>query len=91
MADMSAAERRTTETKRLLDAGKRLAKRFGVSVKAPHADADAETQRVGLLAYAADVLEAIEAAQMEEAQAKPEPAKTQTGKPDKPDKSNDAA
>lgn len=63
MAELSAAERRTHETRRLLEAAKRAAKRHGVSIKAPAPDTDVEQQRVNLIAYAADVLEAVDAAQ----------------------------
>lgn len=91
--DEHVATRRKEAIARFLDEAQWVAGDFGFKVPAPAAHRDAEVQRIALLEYAADVLGAVresrQAARQDKAPAKaeaPKPGSAQTGKPDKPDK-----
>lgn len=55
----SMAARRTRAVKALLTEAQRVTAALSIDIAPPDADADAETQRVSLLEYAAAVLAAV--------------------------------
>ena len=68
------AERRAQAVARLTDAAQWVSGDYGFKVGTPAAVKDVEIQRIGLLEYAADVLEAVKGARQAERQTEAPPA-----------------
>lgn len=83
------AERRARAAARLTDAALWVSGDYGFKVGAPAAVKDVEIQRIGLLEYAADVLEAVKDARQAERQTKAPPAE-EAPKPAKAEDKTDA-
>ncbi len=86
--DDAVAERRKVAIARFLDAAQWVSGDFGIKVPTPTAARDVEIQRIGLLEYAADVLDAVrESRQAERSskapEAKPAKAEAKAAKGDK--------
>ena len=76
------AERRARAVTRLTDAAQWVSGDYGFKVNAPTVVKDAEVQRIGLLEYAADVLEAVKGARQAERQSEAPPAEEAALEPD---------
>ena len=66
--DEHVVTRRKEAVARFLDAAQWVSGDFGFKVPVPAADKDVEIQRIALLEYAADVLEAVRGARQAERQ-----------------------
>lgn len=73
---MGLTERRTRATARFIKAAQWVADDHGLRIVAPAAVADVEAQRLGLLEYAADILDALRTLREAERGA---PAQTEQG------------